>query len=122
VSRKSLFWWGILEGLARKIIFSCRTTDGKTVVLYQDRYDNHIVTEHPELLRDYDDPANQIEYALTNADKVVPGKGKAWIYISGPTQANPPAGAQRISIVIRPESERSGWWVVTAYAETILSW
>jgi hypothetical protein len=88
------------------------------VTLYRDRCDNHILAEHPELTRDYDDPAEQIEHALMNAGKVTPGKGKARIYIGPPVQANPPAGAQQIYVVVLPKtkSQGGGWWVVTAYA------
>lgn len=57
-----------------------------------------------------------------NATKVTPGKGKATVYIGPPVQANPPAGAQRIRVVVRPETEGNGWWVVTAYAELVLVW
>ncbi len=103
-------------------IFTCKAADGREITLYRDRYDNHILREHPELARDYDDPASQIEHALMNAAKVTPGRGKAKIYIGPPVQANPPAGAQQMYVVIQPENLGTGWWVVTAYAEPVLVW
>jgi hypothetical protein len=91
------------------------------VTLYKDRYDIHILPEHPELARDYDDPPSQIEHAVMNAVEVKHGQGKAWIYVGPLVQANPPAGAQRIRVVVLPEKEGSGWWVVTAYGELVLA-
>lgn len=66
--------------MARRAIFTCKTADGSEVTLYRDRYDNHILPEHPELARDYDDPPSQIEHALMNPAKVTHGKGRAKIY------------------------------------------
>ena len=108
--------------MTRHAIFTCTTVDDREVTLYRDRYDTHILPEHPELARDYDDPASQIEHALMNAANVTPGKGKARIYIGPPVQANPPAGAQRISVVVVPKSQGNGWWVITAYAVPVLVW
>lgn len=100
--------------------FTCDTSDGRRTTLYKDRYYDHILAEHPELKRDYDYPAQQIEHALQNAERVAAGQGKSRIYIGPPVQANPPAGAQRVYVVIRPEKRGNSWWVVTAYAEPIL--
>ena len=108
--------------MARQAIFTCKTVDRKEVTLYKDRYDTHILQEHPELARDYDDPAGEIEHALMNAAKVTSGKGKARIYVGPHAQANPPAGVQQMYVVVVPEREGNGWWVVTAYAEPVLVW
>jgi hypothetical protein len=108
--------------MTRHVIFTCKAVDGREVTLYRDRYDTHILPEHPELARDYDDPESQIEHALVNATKVTSGKGKAKIYIGPPVQANPPAGAQQIYVVVLPESQGNGWWVITAWAVLVLVW
>lgn len=104
--------------MARKC-FTCAAMDGAKVSLYKARYDDHILLEHPELARDYDYPVSQIEYALTNAVRVQLGKGKAKIYVGPAVQANPPAGPQQMFVVVVPESNRDGWWVITAYAEPV---
>jgi hypothetical protein len=104
----------------RRPIFTCQTSDGKVVTLSRHRYDTHILVEHPELARDYDEPERQIEHALMHAANVRRGKGKATVYVGPPVQANPPAGAQRFYVVVRPEDDGTGWWVVTAYAEVVL--
>jgi hypothetical protein len=36
-------------------------------------------------------------------------------------QANPPAGAQQMHVVVVPEKQGKGWWVITAYAVTVLT-
>ncbi len=108
--------------MSPQAIFTCKTVDGRDVTLNRGRYDNHILQEHPELARDYDDPASQIEHALMNAAKVTHGQGKARIYVGPPVQANPPAGAQEMYVIILPESRGNGWWVVTAYAAPVLVW
>lgn len=102
--------------------FTCTACDGRIVTLFKERYDGHILGEHPELVRDYDYPAQMIEHALTNvASDVVAGQGRAVIYKGPPVQANPPAGAQRIHVVVLPDQRRRGeWWVVTAYGVIVL--
>jgi len=105
--------------VARKC-FTCTASDGRRVTLYKDRYEHHILAEHPELKRDYDKPAQHIEYAIMNAERTYPGQGKAVVYVGPPVQANPPAGAQHIYVVVLPEQNGEGWWVITAYAEPIL--
>jgi hypothetical protein len=104
----------------RRICFSCTDADKRTVTLYKDRYHDHILAEHPELVRDYDYPAQIIEHAVQNAERRLAGQGKAQIYVSRPLQANPPAGAQRVYVVTLPEKSGKSWWVVTAYAEPIV--
>jgi hypothetical protein len=108
--------------MAPPALFTCKTADGRVVTLSRQRYDTHILLRHPELARDYDDPASQIEHALLNAIRIRPGNGNAWIYVGPPVQANPPAGAQRLYVVVMPENEGKGWWVTTAYAELVLGW
>ena len=105
--------------MARQTCFTCIACDGRTVTLYKDRYDHHVLAEHPELKRDYDFPAQNIEHALMNAERSIAGQGKARIYIGPAVQANPPAGAQRIHVVTVPETTGNGWWVITAYAEPV---
>jgi hypothetical protein len=105
--------------VARQTCFVCTTSDGRTVTLYKDRYDDHILAEHPELKRDFGFPAQNIEHALMNAEHCWPGRGKARIYIGPAVQANPPAGAQRIHVVTVPEAVGNGWWVITAYGEPV---
>lgn len=107
------------RAMSRKC-FSCLAADGRRVTLYKSRYDDHILREHPELARDFDFPAQQIEHALVNAERVAQGQGGAWVYVGPPVQANPPAGRQRIHVIVRPERSGRDWWVVTAYAELVL--
>jgi hypothetical protein len=106
--------------LSRRKCFECVCPYGRVITLYTDRYNDHILMEHPELKRDYDFPALQIQHAIENVKRVRPSYRRTILYEGPPVQANPPAGIQRIWVVIAPEKNDDGWWVVTAYGELFL--
>jgi hypothetical protein len=105
----------------RRICFECKAVDDRKVIMHRDRYEDHILAEHPELLRDFDLPAQQIQHALENAASVLPGQGGALMYKGPEVVANPPAGRCRIWVIVAQErSDKTRWWVVTAYGELVL--
>lgn len=97
--------------------FTCTAKDGRTVRLYKSTYHGHILREHPELQRDFEHPASQIEIAITTAVAVKPAKGRAVTYIGPTVEARTEAGACRLRVVVNVE-EADGW-VLTAYPELV---
>jgi hypothetical protein len=91
--------------------FNCRTVDARDVTLYRDRYDNHILQEHPELARDYDDPASQIEHALLNAVKVTPGQGHGFTWAHLCKRTRQPVRSRCAWSSGRKAGEPAGGWL-----------
>ena len=110
-----------------KVCWTCTASDGRVVRLYKDTYYGHINNKnrHPEIPRDYDYPATEIEDALMKAPK--PPKPEAShqriSYIGPPVQPKAPkAGLEEWKVVVQPDDDggKTGW-VVAAYPRLLIN-
>lgn len=112
--------------MAAPFVFKCTAKDGRTVRLERDRYDGHVLSDHPDLGVDYLSPANEIQRALEQADKIQPGNtGQRLHYVGPPATPNSlsatfgsPRKARRFHVIVQIEPANCGH-VVTAYSTTV---
>ena len=84
-------------------------------------YYGHILRhEKPEILRDYDFPAREIENALKNAigPPVPQASHKRVAYYGPPVSPKPPkTGQEKWKVVVQPDESGHSGWVVTAFPQ-----
>ena len=107
------------SGAPAKICFERPAKDGRVIRLMKDRYDDHVLDEHPDLLRDFDYPASEIAKALETADQIKPGEwGNTQVYIGPviyPTKGPFTKQARRMHVVVWREANNRGH-VITGFS------
>jgi hypothetical protein len=102
---------------------NCKAKDGRVIRLTKKRYDEHIIDEHPDLVRDFSYPVSQIENALQNAETIQTEK-RTIKYIGPVVKPDKHHGfsftskQRRMHVVVFPEGKESGH-VVTAFSVPI---
>lgn len=100
-----------------RLCFEKAAKDGRLIRLMKDRYDDHVLKEHPDLLRDFEYPASEILKALETADEIRPGASSQTQVYVGPViypSKGLYKGPRRMHVVVWREKANRGH-VVTAF-------